>query len=119
MKVVDSATKTKINGIQVTEVDIRALPGRPQTMDAVYALGDFTEQPGAGTDGDPRFSLQHTHGRCSANTNNWSERTMNLLEELISSMEEDLLPRHFEVRAGLEDTNARFEPGSDEEVDQV
>jgi hypothetical protein len=110
----------KVNGIQVTEVDIKSMPNTGLTMNAVYALGEFKKQPGV----DPTAPgtghiLAGTHGRCTSNTNNWSERTMKLLKEMLASMEEDLLPRHFEETAGLEDEHAGIESGRVEEARQI
>jgi hypothetical protein len=108
MKVLEHGCK--INGIQVTEVTIKDLPNGQRTMDAVYALGEFKGE---------KHLLAGTHGRCTAYTQNWSESTMKLLEELLSSMEEDLLPRHFEETAGMEDTHEGIESGTDEEARQI
>lgn len=110
-------TKSRINGLQVTEVNIKSLPNTGLTMDAVYALAAFQAQPevdptGPGT----HHVLLGTHGRCTAYTNNWSEKTMIILKELLSSMEEDLLPRHFEVSAvDLEDSHEGFGSSTVEE----
>ena len=110
MKRVDG--RCKINGLLVAEVDIAHMPGKPLTMDAKYALGVAQALPtGAVT-------LQETHGQCSAYTNNWSERTMELLTQLLDSMERDLLPRHFDVGA-LEEANAGIVTRTDEEPGQV
>lgn len=108
MKVLEHSCK--INGIQVTEVTIKDLPNGQRTMDAIYALGEYKSE---------KHLLTGTHGRCTAYTQNWSESTMKLLTELLSSMEEDLLPRHFEETAGMEDTNAGIESGSSEEANQI
>jgi hypothetical protein len=104
---------SRINGLHVVEVTIKNLPSTPITMDAIYALGVAEKSPTG------RAVLQETHGQCSAYTTNWSKKTMDLLAEMIHSMEEDLLPRHFETKAGLEDEDARFEPGGDEDARQI
>ena len=74
------------------EVTIKSGSYSNDIMDAVYALGQ-------GVEGEGGRKLTSTHGRCTANTNNWSEDTMKLLSELLNAMEEDLLPRHFEKTA--------------------
>lgn len=113
MKVIERGCK--INGLQVTEVTIKDLPNAQRTMDAVYALGEFKKLPALDERGLPVTALTGTHGRCTAYTTNWSENTMKLLAELLSSMEEDLLPRHFVETAGMEDTHAGIESGTVEE----
>jgi hypothetical protein len=108
-----SASRCKINGLHVAEVTIKNLPSTPITMDAKYALGRLEKLP-TGQD-----VLQETHGQCSAYTNNWSESTMKLLRALIDSMEQDLLPRHFEETAGMESDDEWSEFGAVEEAPQV
>lgn len=104
--------KSKFNGILVTEITVKNMPGQHQSMEAVYALGELNEKEG-------KLRLLGTHGRCMAYPSNWSENTMKLLDELISSMEEDLLPRHFEVNAGMEDGDEGIKSGEDEEAGQI
>lgn len=101
--------KCKVNAIQITEVTVDRLPNAPLTLKAVYALGQVAD--GAGIIG--------THGKCTAYTHNWSKDTMELLDELMESMEEDLLPRHFEETAGTEDTDEGIESGEDETASQI
>jgi len=102
----------RINGLSVTEVTVKRLPNMLQTMEATYALGAFAKK------GDKNL-LIGTHGRCTAYTQNWSKDTMKLLDELLSSMEEDLLPRHFEKTAEMEDSNEGIESREDEEASQI
>ena len=104
--------KCKINGLHVTEITVQNLPNVQQKMEAIYALGEIAKK------GEARL-IVGTHGRCTAYTQNWSKSTMKLLEELLNSMEEDLLPRHFEETAGMEDTNERIESRTDEDADQI
>jgi len=123
----------KINGLHIVEVKItNALdtvtrrtvdeevdPTRPPTpaaMEAVYATLEAKEPTPLGQYQQPAV---HTHGRCTANPQNWSRRTQQLLAELLDSMEQDLMPRHFHESAALEDEHARFELGADEEARQV
>jgi len=88
-----------VNGVHVMEVQIDAMQPLLIKMTASYALVQATKlEPSEETlqlsnDG---YSIS-THGKCSAYPNNWSVRTMDKLRELIESMEEDLLPRHFDV----------------------
>lgn len=123
----------KINGIHITEVKItndRAVvtrahteeevdPTRPPTaavMDAVYVTLEAKTESGAVM---TRQTVLHTHGRCTATPQNWSRGTLQLLAELLDSMETDLIPQHFQESAAMEDDNARFEPGADEGAHQV
>lgn len=109
-----SRADSRINGLHVAEVTIANMPSTPITMDAQYALGRAEKSP-TGNE-----VLQETHGKCSAFTNNWSETTMNLLHSLIDSMEQDLLPRHFEETAGMEGENdERTGSGAVEEAPQI
>ena len=110
MKIMDHGCK--INGLSVTEVTIKALPNVTRAMEAVYALGEFAKK------GEDNMFIG-THGRCTAYSHNWSEDTMKLLDELLSSMEEDLLPRHFDRTAGMEDNDEGIKPGEIEEADQI
>lgn len=102
----------KINGLSVTEITVKRLPNMLQTLEATYALGEFAMKKG-------KDMFVGTHGRCTAYTSNWSKGTMKLLDELMNSMEEDLLPRHFEKTAGMEDSDAGIKPGEIEEADQI
>jgi hypothetical protein len=102
----------RINGLSVTEVTIKRLPNMHRTMEATYALGEFAKKK------DENLFIG-THGRCTAYTQNWSKDTTKLLDELLSSMEEDLLPRHFEKTAGMEDSDEGIKPGEIEEANQI
>jgi len=122
----------KINGLHVTEVTIKNLsplnagvidveidPSKPPTgavMEAVYATLEAKDERALGKS---RFSSIVTHGRCTAVPSNWSQRTLQLLAELLDSMETDIMPRHFQESAAVEDEDARLESGEHEEVGQV
>jgi hypothetical protein len=110
MKIMDHGCK--INGLSVTEVTIKAMPNVTRAMEAVYALGEFAKK------GDDNMFIG-THGRCTAYSHNWSSGTMKLLDELLSSMEEDLLTRHFDKAAGMEDNNEGIGSGEVEEANQI
>lgn len=85
----------KINGLQVREVNV--LMGEPlatggkktdtYAIDAVYATAEVSD------DGNVV-----THGRCTAGSSVWSQRTWEALHELVESMEDDLLPQHFKTQ---------------------
>ena len=110
--------ETKINGLHVMEVNIRNDPQTGVVMNADYALVATGEDA-------PSQKLQvglQTHGKCSAYPSNWSQRTLDLLKETLSSMEEDLLPRHFKVTPGSDSEDSdesRFGFGAVEEAPQV
>lgn len=95
----------RINGLQVREVVIQMgeplMTGGKQTdtfnIEAVYATAEIAD------DGTVR-----THGRCTAGSSVWSQRTWEALRELIESMEDDLLPQHFNTQ---EDTHAGTKSG--------
>jgi len=107
----------RINGLHITEVKAEVpVEGGLPCMTATYAtLEALAEKPGLPA------RLAHTHGRCNAFPGNWSKETIDLLAELLKSMEEDLLSQHFKMGAGLEGTDAtkRTESGKLEEADQV
>jgi hypothetical protein len=107
---ISTDTPCRINGIHIAEITISTHINQPQAMGAIYALTDMESE---GTTPHVRA----THGKCTAGTNNWSKRTWDLLQELVASMEDDLLPQHFEQ----EESNV--EPGSQprelEEVGQI
>lgn len=67
-------------------------------MDTVYALLDVDERTKA---------VRNTHGRCTAGTFGWSEQTQKLLKELIDSMEDDLIERHFKTTGTKESTDGK------------
>ena len=104
--------KCKINGIHIAEVTLKNMPNTSLTLEAIYALGEMEERQG-------RHVITGTHGKCTAYAHCWSKGTMELLEELMRSMEEDLLPRHFELTAGMEDTDEGIESGEDEAASQI
>jgi 3-methyladenine DNA glycosylase AlkC len=110
MKIVEHGCR--INGLSVTEVTIKAMPNMTRSMEAVYALGEFAKKGEEGL-------FIGTHGRCTAYTHNWSKDTIKLLDELLDSMEEDLLPRHFKKEAGMEDNDEGVKSGEVEEANQI
>jgi hypothetical protein len=121
MRLTDSYCR--INGIHITEVEIKSLraiskPGAeaPAAMTATYAT--LEGQPGSVAQGT-KDSVVATHGKCTAVPDNWSEHTLDLLTQLLDSMEQDLLPRHFNEGASVEEEHARLEPGEDEAAKQI
>jgi len=118
-----TAYDCKINGLQVMEVTIKAFSRQP-IMEATYATTE-TREVDAITQLSTKAQATITHGRCTANPVDprnpwrWSEETMKILDDLLLSMEHDLLPRHFKVSAGLEEANERSASGRSEEPDQV
>jgi hypothetical protein len=119
-----SSGACKINGVHVVSVDVdnmrsiqvrAGVPTSPQ-MTATYATVEGTAEDAVkGT----QKTLLHTHGKCSAQVETWSERTLNLLNELLDSMEQDLLPYHFSEGASAEEEDARTGLGTNEKPDQI
>lgn len=112
MKIVEA--ECVINSLRIMEVTVkRVFPEAGTSAEAVYALGQ----------GDVKTKqLLYTHGRCTAVTANWSKRTLELLTDLLDSMEEDLIPRHFNTTTNMETTDAGktgTENRRPEEVDQI
>jgi hypothetical protein len=127
MKICDDACL--INALHVVEVTINNtvsyVKGSGEqrkgiVMSATYALAI----------GDPKNqSIQSTHGKCTATPQNWSKETLEKLADLIDSMENDLLPRHFDVMPKTEqvlnilqeknDDETRTETGRLEETPQI
>lgn len=92
MKLADAAAI--VNGIHIMEIQVDATHALFNKMSANYALVHAVERE----PGNPSAGMKvETHGKCSAFPTNWSERTIKCLHELIESMEEDLLPQHFDV----------------------
>ena len=90
-----------INGLHVTEIHVNAgiNSSIAPTINAVYALCHKPEtitEPQITQDNAP-MPFWETHGRCEANNANWSPKTIQLLSDLLMSMEEDLLPLHFVI----------------------
>jgi len=106
-----------INALGITEITIKNFPDTGLLMDAVYALA---AAQAVGSNAKDRRILG-THGRCQAYTSNWSKETKSKLEELIASMEQDLLPRHFNVTADeREDSDGTgIETRGHKEVNQI
>ena len=114
---ITTEAECRINGVHVTEVKIESSVEAEQVaMSAVYAtLEALADKPG----GKPR--LAYTHGRCTATPNNWSNKTLDMLRDLLKSMERDLLSRHFK-NAGLEGVDDRTKglaASGREDADQV
>jgi hypothetical protein len=112
MKVCDA--ESKINAVQVTEVTVSNFPDTGTIVNAVYALVEFDPKQG---------KVVGTHGKCTANPKNWSDDTLQLMTELLASMEADLLPRHFTTQRNpsMENNNVetRTKARGLEEADQV
>lgn len=108
MKVTSGACK--INSVQVTHavIEIRQLP----TMTAVYGLAEAERLPTG------QHTIKDIHGKCDAYHNNWSPRTLELLGDLIRSMEEDLLSSHFDV-GDTEEKHERLAIGGHQETPQI
>lgn len=104
--------KCKINGIHIAEVTIKNMPNTSLTLEAIYALGEMEERA-------DKPVITGTHGKCTAYAHCWSKGTVELLDQLMKSMEEDLLPRHFELAAGMEDRDEGIESGEDEAASQI
>lgn len=111
----------RVNGVHLTEITVKINPSLSAAspsqaeMVATYALVEYRERdpknPGIG-------GRKFTHGKCHAYGLNWSKGTMELLGQLIASMESDLLPRHF-VEA-VEGEHAKGTGHNDDEsADQI
>lgn len=87
MRVCDA--ESRINALQVTEISITNFPDSGTVVNATYALIEYDHKA---------TRVIGTHGKCTANPKNWSEDTMQLMKELIASMEADLTPRHFAIQ---------------------
>lgn len=118
MKLADQPSK--VNGVHVMEIQIDAMHPNVQRMNANYALVVAVkrepEEDSAQFDTD-KYTIE-THGKCSAYPSNWSARTVELLREMIKSMEEDLLPRHFDIES-QEGTDERTADRGEEGPAQV
>jgi hypothetical protein len=106
--------ESRINALQVTEITVTNFPDSGTVMNAVYALVEYDHK---------LTRVVGTHGKCTANPKNWSEDTLQLMKELIASMEEDLIPRHFATQLNpnteKNDNDKRTEARGLEEADQV
>jgi hypothetical protein len=80
---------------------------------ANYALAHYKELDAQGV---PHGLT--THGKCTAYTTNWSDKTHECVKALLESMENDLLPRHFD-NPTKEETNEGLELGGAKEPEQV
>lgn len=83
-----------VNGVHIMEVQIDSMSPLFIKMHANYALVRSIKR---NQEGEQEGYDIETHGKCSAYPNNWSERTIECLHALVASMEEDLLPRHFDI----------------------
>ena len=108
--------QARINGLHVMEVTVKNHPDTGQALTATYALCRGDQR--IGDLRQPTRVSAETHGKCTALPNNWSPRTLEILGELLGSMEDDLLPRHFDVGA-TEESDERFGIGADEDAPQV
>ena len=111
MKLCDA--ESKINALQVTEIAVTNFPDAGTVMNATYALVECDPKTG---------KVIGTHGKCTANPKNWSNDTLELLKELIASMENDLISRHFATQrnSNTEKNNeSRTEARGLEEADQI
>lgn len=109
----------KVSGVHLMTFQVTCM-GAPN-MEAVYALAARSERPaptglGEGDDIQPEPVI-FTHGRNSGVPGDWSEKTNELLKELIDSMEQDLIPKHFNTTK--EALHARTELGAGEEAGQI
>jgi hypothetical protein len=107
----------KINGLHILEVSITSQPAPGYVPVAIASYVKIEERDL----GDGRKSIA-THGKCTTvpvdrQGVDWSENTRRLLEELLESMEQDLLPRHFNIT----EKEPMNEPSSapDQEADQI
>ena len=76
----------KINGLQVVELSYDLNPSGLPVIQISYAL----------TAADPSTKkVLHTHGKVTASGGNLSAPTWELLKQLLTSIEQDLIPRHF------------------------
>ena len=102
-----TSASTKINGLRLMELSLNLIGDRP-VFAGFYALAAISE------DG----SQYRTHGKCTIAPNHpWSDRTEKLLEKLVASMEEDLLPQHFNHTK--EDSDERPGLGGEQETSQI
>lgn len=114
----EAYAECKVTGVHLMNVTIVCM-GYPQ-MSVEYALAARSENPtptGLGQGEGLTEPVIFTHGKCTAGPSNWSDRTRELLRELIDSMEQDLLPQHFNITKEV--IHARTEPGGHEEAGQV
>jgi len=88
MKVGDNPTP--INGLHAVDVKIRVVPkSDPEISSVGYALAHITRGPDGAVEGCS------TQGKIVVEFFDWSTRTKELLKDLMDSIEQDLLPRHF------------------------
>jgi hypothetical protein len=103
----------KVNGVKVFEMDVKSYPDSLSNVQITYALAQLDEVGG-------ELKLVGTHGKATANHTNLSEKSKALLDELIQSMETDLLPRHFDGSVDKEDQNEQgLELRGHEETPQI
>jgi hypothetical protein len=98
-----------INGVQVMEVQIKTYAGLQ--VEAAYALVHHYKQG--------KTPMQDTHGKCTAGPGAWSKETLERLQELLESMETDLISRHFEGDGEGAEENAGTFIGGRETPPQV
>jgi hypothetical protein len=107
----DADAKCVITGLHVMETNIVHAAGQQPVMTAEYVLV-------AGGSNNTQIQTR-AQGTCKAPNSHWSPKTRELLQDLIESMETDLLPRHFEVREGMEEDNERTQLGGVERTPQI
>lgn len=80
----------KINGLHVAELTytrLQSATGRPK-VEIAYALVQTNTE---------KTEILNTQGKVAAYGNNLSKRSWELIDELLKSIEQDLLPRHFKA----------------------
>ena len=105
--------KARANGIKLTEVNINThIDADVTRMHVVYLIAEIDQE---------KDIIRNQHGKGTAveageDRWEWSKRTLELRAELLSSVEDDLLKRHFYTE---EEENVGTESGKLEEVDQI
>lgn len=101
-----------VNGVRMMTIAINTLPhGGSDGRDAYSMMASYALC--AAREDDP---LVLHHGKVESGTEHWSDSTRKLLEELVMSMEKDMLKQHFNV----EEEDADDDSVSNEEsIDQI
>jgi hypothetical protein len=106
--------KCKINGVEVREVTLNFVDKVIDNAGSsiIYASCQYDEKT---------KRLAATHGKCTAPVAVLSKHTLDLIRELKTSIEEDLLNRHFNINPDERNQTdeARLTIGEDEEVSQI
>jgi hypothetical protein len=99
----------RINGLTITEIRFRRLL-ESFSIDVNYVLLSV---------GKTAIDTQ-TQGRMDQSGAGWSAKTERLLNELVDSIESDLMPLHFDsVDEGEKNAQSWIESGGDEAAGQV